>query len=64
MRAMSMLSPAYGHAAFVLLAEFDIDQGSVLTHQYPHPMGIDEQQVVRQKRLQETNHIRVDSSQK
>ncbi|KAF8605973.1 spindle pole body interacting protein [Ceratobasidium sp. AG-I] len=38
-----MSSPAYGHAAFVLLAEFDIDQGSVLTHQYPHPMGIDEQ---------------------
>ncbi|KAG9128250.1 hypothetical protein FRC07_002209 [Ceratobasidium sp. 392] len=40
---MSMSSPSYGHAAFVLLAEFDIDQGSVLTHQYPHPMGIDEQ---------------------
>ncbi|KAG8702880.1 hypothetical protein FRC08_003195 [Ceratobasidium sp. 394] len=43
MRAVSMSSPSYGHAAFVLLAEFDIDQGSVLTHQYPHPMGIDEQ---------------------
>ncbi|CAE6478836.1 unnamed protein product [Rhizoctonia solani] len=40
---MSISSSVYGHAAYVLLAEFDIDQGSVLTHQYPHPMGIDEQ---------------------
>ncbi|KAL5633175.1 hypothetical protein ACGC1H_003614 [Rhizoctonia solani] len=40
---MSIFSNVYGHAAYVLLAEFDIDQGSVLTHQYPYPMGIDEQ---------------------
>ncbi|KAF8757951.1 Spindle pole body interacting protein [Rhizoctonia solani] len=40
---MSVPSNSYSHAAYVLLAEFDIDQGSVLTHQYPYPMGIDEQ---------------------
>ncbi|CAE6467511.1 unnamed protein product [Rhizoctonia solani] len=40
---MSISSNVYSHAAYVLLAEFDIDQGSVLTHQYPYPMGIDEQ---------------------
>lgn len=28
---------------FILLAEFDIDQGSVLSHQYPFPTGTDEQ---------------------
>ncbi|KAG7553659.1 hypothetical protein FFLO_02944 [Filobasidium floriforme] len=27
---------------FVLLAEFDIDQGATLTHQYPFPTGTDE----------------------
>lgn len=31
------------HASFILLAEFDIDQGSVLSHQYPYPTGVDEQ---------------------
>lgn len=34
------------HAAFVLLAEFDIDQGSTLAHQYPFPTGTDEQLVL------------------
>lgn len=29
-------------AKFVLLAEFDIDQGATLTHQYPFPTGTDE----------------------
>lgn len=28
---------------FILLAEFDIDQGATLTHQYPYPTGTDEQ---------------------
>lgn len=28
---------------FILLAEFDIDQGSVLSHEYPFPTGTDEQ---------------------
>ena len=28
---------------FVLLAEFDIDQGSTLAYQYPYPTGTDEQ---------------------
>jgi hypothetical protein len=30
---------------YVLLAEFDIDQGSTLKHQYPAPTGTDEQYV-------------------
>ncbi|BGO91277.1 hypothetical protein NBRC10512_008231 [Rhodotorula toruloides] len=30
------------HVEYVLLAEFDIDQGSVLRHQYPCPTGTDE----------------------
>jgi hypothetical protein len=28
---------------FVLLAEFDIDAGATLAHQYPYPTGTDEQ---------------------
>jgi hypothetical protein len=28
---------------FVLLAEFDIDLGSTMAHQYPYPTGTDEQ---------------------
>lgn len=28
---------------FVLLAEFDIDQGATLAYQYPYPTGTDEQ---------------------
>lgn len=35
------------HASFILLAEFDIDQGSVLSHQYPYPTGVDEQYALR-----------------
>jgi hypothetical protein len=31
---------------FVLLAEFDIDQGSTLAYQYPYPTGTDEQYVI------------------
>ncbi|KAG8914716.1 hypothetical protein FRC02_004857, partial [Tulasnella sp. 418] len=31
------------HVSFVLLAEFDIDQGSILAHQYPYPTGTNEQ---------------------
>ena len=30
------------HVSFVLLAEFDIDQGSILSHQYPYPTGIND----------------------
>ncbi|GAA5997729.1 AFI1/MesA family protein [Rhodotorula paludigena] len=42
------LAAAHAHAAshthvdYVLLAEFDIDQGSILKHQYPHDTGTDE----------------------
>ena len=28
---------------FCLLAEFDIDAGATLAHQYPYPTGTDEQ---------------------
>lgn len=30
------------HCAYILLAEFDIDTGSTLRHQYPCPTGTDE----------------------
>lgn len=29
--------------SYVLLAEFDIDQGATLAHSYPFPTGTDEQ---------------------
>ncbi|GAA5855904.1 hypothetical protein JCM9279_001167 [Rhodotorula babjevae] len=32
----------HDHVEYVLLAEFDIDQGSLLRHQYPAPTGTDE----------------------
>ncbi|GAA5821503.1 hypothetical protein JCM3770_000601, partial [Rhodotorula araucariae] len=32
----------HSHATYILLAEFDIDQGSILKHQYPAPTGTDE----------------------
>lgn len=28
---------------FILLAEFDIEEGSVIRHQYPRPTGCDDQ---------------------
>lgn len=31
------------HVSYVLLAEFDIDEGSILKHQYPAATGVDEQ---------------------
>jgi hypothetical protein len=31
------------HVSFVLLAEFDIDQGALLSRQFPTPLGADEQ---------------------
>ncbi|KAF4583378.1 hypothetical protein EYR38_002128 [Pleurotus pulmonarius] len=30
------------HCSFILLAEFDIDQGAQLTYQFPQPLGTDE----------------------
>ena len=30
------------HCSFVLLADFDIDRGAQLTHQFPQPLGTDE----------------------
>lgn len=35
------------HVDYVFLAEFDIDEGSTLKHQYPAPTGTDEQYVPR-----------------
>ncbi|BGP39727.1 hypothetical protein JCM10450v2_003696 [Rhodotorula kratochvilovae] len=46
--SLASLAHAHAHAAshahveYVLLAEFDIDQGSILKHQYPAPTGTDE----------------------
>ena len=38
------LAPAsFKHVDYVLLAEFDIDEGSVLRYQYPNPTGAHEQ---------------------
>lgn len=31
------------HVAYVLVAEFDIDRGSKVKHQYPEPTGANEQ---------------------
>lgn len=38
--------PLYHHASFCLLAEFDIDSGSSVRHQWPHKTGTDEQSVL------------------
>ncbi|KAH8925416.1 spindle pole body interacting protein [Atractiella rhizophila] len=42
---MSSSSPQHGtqHATFVLLAEFDVDRGTTLEHQFPCPTGVNEQ---------------------
>jgi hypothetical protein len=32
----------FHHCSFVLLAEFDIDRGAMLTYQFPQPLGTDE----------------------
>lgn len=34
------------HVDFILLAQFDIDKGSVIKMQYPKPTGVDEQYVL------------------
>lgn len=36
----------YPQVEYVLLAEFDIDEGSTVKHQYPAPTGTDEQCVL------------------
>lgn len=43
----SSAHPDHGHpqVQLVFLAEFDINEGSVLKHQYPAPTGLDEQSV-------------------
>ena len=30
------------HCSFVLVADFDIDRGALLTYQFPQPLGTDE----------------------
>ncbi|KAJ1650735.1 hypothetical protein IWQ61_008536 [Dispira simplex] len=37
-----MASVSRNHAEYILLAEFDIDKGASLTHQYPKPVPTDE----------------------
>lgn len=47
-RAMPLFEPEHedNEVHFILSAEFDIDQGATLTHQYPFPTGAREQCVV------------------
>ncbi|KAJ2682375.1 hypothetical protein IWW39_006025, partial [Coemansia spiralis] len=33
---------------YILLAEFDIDRGAILKHQYPRPTGADDSYVEKQ----------------
>ncbi|EST05000.2 Arf3-interacting protein 1, N-terminal domain protein [Kalmanozyma brasiliensis GHG001] len=40
--ASTAMSSNNGYCTFCLLAEFDIDRGSTLSHQYPAPTGYDE----------------------
>ncbi|KAJ1018902.1 hypothetical protein NDA16_004705 [Ustilago loliicola] len=40
--ATSMVKGSNGYCTFCMLAEFDIDRGSTLSHQYPAPTGYDE----------------------
>jgi hypothetical protein len=35
-------SAKFDHVQYILLAEFDIDKGASLTHQYPEPTGMEE----------------------
>lgn len=46
-RAMPLFEPEHedNEVHFILSAEFDIDQGATLTHQYPFPTGAREQYV-------------------
>ncbi|KAI8869398.1 spindle pole body interacting protein [Ramicandelaber brevisporus] len=45
------------HVEYILLAEFDIDKGSSLTHQYPQPTGTDEQ-LLAELMLPDGAHLR------
>ncbi|KAJ3410535.1 hypothetical protein HDV05_003665 [Chytridiales sp. JEL 0842] len=47
----------FTHVDHVLVAEFDIDKGSVLRHQYPHPTGTPEQ-VLAELMLPDGAHLR------
>ncbi|PWN49412.1 spindle pole body interacting protein [Violaceomyces palustris] len=47
------------HCQFVLLAEFDIDKGSTLSHQYPNPTGHDEH-MLAELMLPDGAHARVE----
>ncbi len=40
--------PRQNHVDYIILAQFDIDKGSVIKHQYPKPTGVDEQYAVNQ----------------
>lgn len=35
--------PVENHVDYIILAQFDIDKGSVIKHQYPKATGVDEQ---------------------
>jgi Docking domain of Afi1 for Arf3 in vesicle trafficking len=46
-----------GHVCYVLLAEFDIDKGSVLKHEFPRSTGV-EHSFLAEKMLPEGAHLR------
>lgn len=43
--ARTSTTAAHRRVPYVLLAEFDIDKGSMLRQQYPRDTGVDEQSV-------------------
>ncbi|RKP27902.1 docking domain of Afi1 for Arf3 in vesicle trafficking-domain-containing protein [Syncephalis pseudoplumigaleata] len=54
---MSPSSSSNNHVRYILLAEFDIDRGSSLAHQYPEPTGADENFLAEQM-LPDGAHLR------
>ncbi|RKP11009.1 stabilization of polarity axis-domain-containing protein [Thamnocephalis sphaerospora] len=54
---MTVKSRQFNHVRHILLAEFDIDRGSSLAHQYPEPTGADENFLAEQM-LPDGAHLR------
>lgn len=38
---MSINDPEQAHVDYILTAEFDVDAGPIISHQYPEPLGGD-----------------------
>ncbi|CAG8744418.1 14195_t:CDS:2, partial [Dentiscutata heterogama] len=54
-----MKPPLGEHVTHILLAEFDIDKGSSLAHQYPEPTGTDEH-LLAELMLPDGAHLRTE----